>query len=295
MLLNEKDKISDALKERMESKKLSQAMVSASINGCSPATVNGIVNKKWKDDDKLVSEKMFHKIAAWLGLEKTKTWVVTESDKNLKKVGLICSFAKEDSHSKMIVAPPGHGKSQGLRLFSERHPDVFYIECGDFWTKKTFLEKLKTTMGLPQSLSTVPEMVEEVLQKLNTMDKPLIIIDEMDKLSTKVFPMFNYLYNNTLDRCGFVLAGAPYLRLKVEKGLLRNYQSYKELFSRVGGGFLNLNTPSPESIEAICIANGLTDSTKITQVINFANGDYRRVKSKVELLKLNKSNDNDNE
>jgi hypothetical protein len=154
-----------------------------------------------------------------------------------------------------------------------------------------FLNKLKKAMGLTLEESSVHDMVESILDKLRVIRMPLVIMDEADKLKDPVLSFFNCFYNETFERCGFVMAGAPYLEQRIVKGVRLNKQSYRELFSRVGGEFKKVEPAREDSIVAICEANGITKRQEQQRVLNkCASGDLRAVKNEITNLKIRNEN-----
>jgi len=280
-----KHKISELLKTRMDGLKMSQDVAAKTISNMSGATVNMIVNKKWVEKEQIISDKMWNRVAAYLGME--REWVLVVEDRNFKRITNIAKRAQQTCHAKAISGEPGLGKSATLKEYSNNNPNAYYIQCAEFWTKKVFLQKLRQAMGMSnEGVQSIPVMVDEIVTSLHGATKPLIIIDEADKLKDGVISLFNCLYNEAPDACGFLIAGAPFLKARIEKGVRQNKQSYKELFSRVGGEFLTIHSLTDERIATICHANGLNEPLHIQEVINTANNDLRRVKNTIDRIKL---------
>lgn len=254
----------------------------AKIIGISGATLNNVLNKTWVAKPELSpSEEMWRRLAVWAGvLTEWKTAITSD----YKRITGICRHAQENTISKAISFSPGTGKTWALREYANSNPQVYYIECEEYWNKKIFLQKLSSVMGLNNAMLNVGEMVEEIIEFLNSKDKPLVIIDEADKLKDPVINLYKTFYNKTLS--GFILCGAPYFKNRIEKGCRLQKQTYQEIYSRVGGEFLRLKGVSEADIRLICEMNGVTDIMEIEQVKNYANADLRRVKSVVERIKL---------
>jgi DNA transposition AAA+ family ATPase len=109
------------------------------------------------------------------------------------------------------------------------------------------------------------------------------ILDECDELSDAALKIFKDLYNNC--RCGFVLVGGQYLKQRILKGVRNTKQSYQEIYSRIGAEFLELKPINPNSIAAVCRANGIEDKEVIASTVAASNGDLRRVKALIETHK----------
>jgi len=252
--------------------------------GMSAATVSNIVNNKWVDDPKCISDDMWNKTAAFLRF--SEGWEIEQNITNVIRIKNVAHFCKQTAEARSIIGNPGASKSETFKLLSKSVKGIFYIECAEFWNKKTFLNKLKRTLGLQPAPQGIPDMVEEIVAFLNKETRPLIIIDEADKLKDGVLNLFIAIYNETKGQCGFLLAGAPYLKQRIDKGVRLNKQSYKEIFSRLGGEFIHVHELAEEDVKKICIKNGLSESLQQKEVWNSCNRDLRRVKASVEKIKL---------
>jgi DNA transposition AAA+ family ATPase len=229
---------------------------------------------------------------SWLGI--TDEWVIVTTDRNFRRVNNICTEAQRKSHARAISAAPGTGKSVSLKHYSNNNPNAFYIECGDYWTKKVFLSKLKTAMGLkPVHLQGIPDMVDEIIQALRTLRKPLLIIDEADKLKDNTLTFFITFYNELTSVCGFVLSGSEFFEKHIEKFSRLNKKGYREILSRFGGEFLHLYDLTEDRIKAIANANGIHDAERLNRIINKSNGDIRTVQRVIEDIKLLDSKTNE--
>lgn len=66
-------------------------------------------------------------------------------------------------------------------------------------------------------------------------------------------------------------------------------KGYNEIHSRIGRKFFELEKTSPQDVYAICVANGLTDRGKISEVVKDAEKydfDLRRVKKGIHRVKM---------
>lgn len=141
-------------------------------------------------------------------------------------------------------------------------------------------------MGGNSSGYTVGEMMDEIIKRLKTMENPLIIMDEADKLSDQVLYFFITLYNSLEDSCGIILCATDHLEKRIKKGLRLNKKGYQEIYSRIGRKFIELRGLGSRDIAMVCQANGITDKQQIKDVIEDSEYDLRRVKRKIHALKL---------
>jgi len=78
----------------------------------------------------------------------------------------------------------GYGKSRAS-MFIQNKCGALYLEVFDFWTKKTFCEKLLAEIGVAKPKSTIAGMMDQALLHLQDDPNRLLIVDEADKLVDK--------------------------------------------------------------------------------------------------------------
>ncbi len=144
----------------------------------------------------------------------------------------------------------------------------------------------KSTAGM-----SVREAFQVTLKHLVTLERPLLIFDEADKLSDSVIYYFISIYNALEDRCGIVFLSTAAIKKRIRLGIARDKKGYDELESRIGRRFVDLSAVNAQEVEQICYANGLQDRSAIQNVKADAAqywNDLRRVKRAVhrELRRL---------
>lgn len=273
MTQEQKIKLQQLLLAKIEKLGISQNDAAKRI-GVSAATISNIINNKFDsitDAWKIISQ--------WVGNGK---WQVVETA-NVKRIGSMCKHAQTQGITKAVSFRQGSGKSEGVKYYADNNKNVFYLEVEPHYTKKTFLQKLSRAMGLSIH-NSISEMVDNIIDKLNSLTSPLVILDEFDQLSENVLPFFKTFYNKTTS--GFVLVGGEHFNKRITRGVSNAKQSYCEIYSRLGAEFLPLHPTNAETIQAICQANGIYDPATIEAIAKDAKGDLRRVKSEVEKIHL---------
>lgn len=72
-------------------------------------------------------------------------------------------------------------------------------------------------------------------------------------------------------------------------GLRRNKMNYKEIYSRIGSKFYEVENNDSHDVYAICMAKGLTDKAGISEVIKDAETcdyDLRRVIKAIHVIQV---------
>jgi hypothetical protein len=251
----------------------------ANAIGISGATVNHVVKHNWDN----IKADMWRTIAAHLGITESE-WVTVQT-RDFKLISSVLADAQNNSHVHAIIGNAGTGKTLTLRHYSNNNRNTYLLCCNEYWNKKYFLAELLTSMGRDISGMTVAEMMADVVRALKKMRKPLIIMDEADKLNDTVLYFFITLYNQLEDHCGIVMCATDHLAKVLRRGLKLNKKGYQEIFSRVGRSFIELKGVGSSDVAQICIANGVSDKESIKQVFEDCDNDLRRVKRKVHALR----------
>lgn len=282
---NVKHIVKNHIVQKMKSKRLSANQAATQI-GFSSATLSKILNGKWED----IGPTQWNLAKAWSGYR--SGWNLAETH-NTKHITGICIVAQRSHRAIGLAYEAGSGKSETLKSYTNENPNVFYVECEEFWSKKHFVSKILAALGQETGNTTTIDMIEHIIDILNSLDSPLLIIDEADKLNDSSIQLFKTFYNKCEGQAGFVLAGAPYLAKRIESGCNRNKQAYKEILSRLGGSLQRLSELTSAEIEKIALQNGVSpnDMSGVMALIGRSK-DLRHIRRTVEdyiiSIKINK-------
>lgn len=254
----------------------SQRKASESLNDCSEATIIQILKGEWDS----ISDAKWRSIAKQIvgGVDFSKMVETL----NFQTLILYFSIAKEEGATFALVGNGGWGKSYAGKWYAgnNRTKNVYYLECAEYWNKKTFLNKLLQQMGKSSAGMNVVEMMETIIRDLRRQQEPLIILDEVDKLSDPVLKFFITLYNDLNKTCGFIWMSSDAIEKRITRGVNRNTIGYGELFSRIGANFIQLKQPNAEEVREMCLVNGIRSTEVITTAVNEIKelkGDLRRL------------------
>ncbi len=251
----------------------SQKAAAESLNDVSEAVIIQIKNNEWSK----IADKMWRTVAKQLGVGKRKMTLVETLD--FQTLILMFCTAKEEGATFSIVGQAGSGKTAVSTWYTEmnRQQNVFRLECCEYWNKKTFLIKLLQAMGKSDAGMNPTEMMETIVRGMRKLHQPLLILDEVDKLSDPVLKFFITLYNELNGECGFVWLSTNTIETRMRKGLSKNRNGYQELWSRIGSRFIHMDGVNAKELTQICKANGITDTEEVNKIINECGGDLRRV------------------
>ncbi len=269
-----KIKIKDLLQKFCEGFE-SQAKAAKALKDVSAGTISQLLNHKWD----LIADRMWISIGKQIGFE-IGNWKIVETY-NYKIIRGILMDAKAQSRVHAIIGGAGWGKDAAAKDFKAEVDAVYLINCNEYFNKKYFMVELLKKMG-KNTDGTVAEMVERAVSSLNRTFRPLIILNEADKLKDETLYFFITLYNLCEDKCGIVIMATDQLEKRISRGLFLNRKGYQEIFSRVGRRFIELKKPSKTDVTAICSVNGVTDPETIMNIYNSCEGDLRRVKKLIQ-------------
>lgn len=280
---NEKGQIQECLRLYV-SKYPSQNKAAQSLTGTSSATVSSILQGKWEN----ISDDMWRNLASQLGTTSSNDWQVVET-KAFLEMNLVMKDAQAVRNVTWIVGEAGCGKTTTARLYAAENSEVFYILCSEDMKKSDFIREIARRIGQRTEGYSIRELLDRIIDDLIQMQAPLLLFDEADKLPERVFHYFIDLYNRLEDRCGIVFFSTSYIKRRMTMGLRYSKCGYNEIHSRIGRKFYELDSTAPHDVYAVCMANGVTDKSRISEVVKDAEAydfDLRRVKKNIHRVKV---------
>lgn len=251
----------------------SQKAAIAKLKDVSEATCINILQKKWDG----VSAEMWRTLGFQLGWRK-KSSVFVET-KNAKTLLLYYGLAQDYGEMFCIVGLEGRGKTYVAETYKDsmRGKNVHYVRCKSVHNRRYFLIDILKSLGKAHEGMNLYELLDAVVYQISRLQNPVFIFDEVDKLPDELMQFFIQLYNELRFVCGIVLQGQPRFRERVRKGMERGKPGYRELFSRFGRRYIELEDFTKKEITEICQANGITSDEEIAYSLNDCDGDLRRI------------------
>ena len=280
---NEKGQIQESLKQYV-SKYPSQNKAAQSLTGTSSATVSSILQGKWEN----ISDDMWRNLASQLGTTTGTNWQVVET-KAYQEMVFAMNDAQTVKNVTWVVGEAGCGKTTTAKFYASEHNEVFYILCSEDMKKSDFIREIARRIGQKTEGYSIRELLDRIIDDLIQMKAPLLLFDEADKLPERVFHYFINLYNRLEDKCGIVFFSTSYIKRRMTMGLRYNKCGYNEIHSRIGRKFFELERTGAHDVYAVCVANGITDKARISEVVRDSEEfefDLRRVKKSIHRVKL---------
>lgn len=253
--------------------------------GVSPATLTNLNSGKWN----LISNDMWTKIADAVGF-KEEDWQIVRTANYITMTALM-GEAKQYGETYAFLAPQGSSKTETVKAFERTNSNVAVLTCEEHWTKREFLMKLYQQLGHQNEYYSIGEYMDAIEVICRDAEKPLIVLDELDKLKDTMLLFFVTLYNRLHGKCGIFICCTPFLKHYIEKGIKKNKRGFAEFFSRTGGRFIIGTAAGAGDITAICRANGVTNQNDIERILNDCNNDLRRVERLVKAHTRKKNTD----
>lgn len=227
--------------------------------GVSGTALSQWMNGKYGAD----TSELEKRIAAALGYQEDG-WRVVTTIRNYQKIEFVFRSCKEQSMWMAISNKAGSGKTQTLAHLFDRDltGSVILIQAEEWNARQFLLELAERTCGVPKrGYTDIPTLLRMIADYLNGMaaERPILVIDEADKLKPAAFRKLIPLYNRTEHRLGCVLAGTENLRKEIQRGVRNNTKGYDEIDSRLGRTYIDLPGATEDDTRAICEANGLDD------------------------------------
>lgn len=255
----------------------SNNMASASLKGISSATISNILNGKWNQ----ISDEMWRRLESQL--VRNDGWQIF-STRAYQDVTLYLDYCQEHSSVMWVAAPAGIGKSTAASSYTALHRNVYRLTCSPDMTRSDFVHELAGQIGVRTNGMTLRESFQEILRILVTLERPLLVFDEADKLADSVMYYFISIYNALEGRCGIVFMSTAAIKKRISNGVLRDKKGYDEIESRICRRYVELTPVSAAEIEQICLLNNLQDPAAIKRVkddVRAFGNDLRRVKQSV--------------
>lgn len=270
---------------KSEVKRLGSQHNVAKFLGINQGIVSHIVNGNLDE----ISDDTLHAIGVKCGW-RPDAWVVVETT-DFKIISTVCTDAQRNALWIPISHKAGGGKSEGLREFAMRNKNTLYVQCRE-WKRRELMTHLLSRVGLDINLNdSTDKMSQSLFDFFLGRDKPLLILDEWDKLTVDAQRFMIPLYNETKGHLGLVISGTEYLEQNIKQRVTWRQKGFDEIDSRLGRNFIHLIGATKRDVTAICKANGIDNENAIAEIWQECtpvdrNHDHRTVKVVTDLRRL---------
>lgn len=279
----QKDEIRDLAKAYVD-RYPSQAKAATSLKGIiSTGTLSTLLNGKYE----AISDEMFLRLRARVADTSNGEWQICET-RMFCELTTLLEDAQEYQNVTWAIAPAGSGKTTTARLYATQHENAFLVSCSEDMSRGDFIRDMARTVGIDVADMSLRAALDRTIKYLQTLDRPLLIFDEGDKLSDTVLYYFITIYNALEGHCGLFFVSTHYIKRRMEIGLSYNKKGYDEIHSRICRKFVELTPTSEVEVAAVARANGIMDEKALRAVVKDAIScrcDLRRVRREVHKRK----------
>jgi DNA transposition AAA+ family ATPase len=234
--------------------------------GVNVGALSTIIRGKYGADE----GAMLARIAAALNYRE-RNWTTVRTIGNYRDVQRVVDDARNETLWFAISSNAGSGKTEALEDIYNRDASgaVIFIQAEEWSARQLLLKIVEKTVGVMKDkrYRTISELTALVVNWFNENagDRPVLIIDEADKLKAPALRALIPIYNGTIDRLGAVFAGTENLKKQIGEGIRTNRKGYDEIRSRLGisranEGYITLRGATRADVLEICGANGIDDA-----------------------------------
>lgn len=200
--------------------------------GVSKAYINYV--EKGLDEEtrwKGIAEDKWQQVERYL--MPSREWRINTTVDNFVFINNLCIDAQNRSITRPVIAKSGYGKSTALTYYKLNNSNVYYVEISELMSVHDLLDAMLSELGMMKSGNAYKKL-RAITDKLNSLDHPLLILDEFGKLNEKKQLIVHDIYNATYRNCGIVVAGVDYTYDNLVKAVKRDHKGMPELFRRLG-------------------------------------------------------------
>ena len=254
--LPEKYEIKKAINAYCEKKGISKNELANKIE-VSGATLSKIEADNWES----INEKLWRKIWLCVGNDATPD-IFTTND--FSACINACEIARKNRFMVGLIGDTGMGKTTALNHHAMQK-NTFYVAYDKTMKPKQFFISLLREMGIAFD-GSINEMVNRIADELNSLNSPLLIIDEAGKITHTMILYLHVLRDKTKRNCGILLGGMPYFKTNLIKGSNKEKEGYAEFLRRINV-WHSLKGLSRKEIELICKDYSITDAETIREMM----------------------------
>ncbi|MDO4691731.1 MAG: ATP-binding protein [Porphyromonadaceae bacterium] len=214
-------------------------------------------NIKKGNTDRQLGEAMWLGIARRLGvaLRPEAEWLAVETEAYLYITGQLRA-CQEGALSVILCDIPNIGKTFTARIYAKSHRHVAYIDCSQVKTKRKLVRRIAQEFGVGMQ-GTYHDVYADLVYYLQSVDRPLIILDEAGDLQYEAFLELKALWNATEHHCGWYMMGADGLKAKIDRSIDCAKVGYAEIFSRYGSKYSRVTPDNGKDLKAFLISEAI--------------------------------------
>ena len=242
--------------------------------------------------EKVISEAKWISLARILNvqLQEKRQWETVKTE-TFNYITIQLESCQNRSISAIFCDVAGIGKTHTAKHYAENNANAIYIDCSQVKSKQKLIRKIAREFGVDYT-GRYADVYDDLVFYIQTIQIPLIILDEAGDLDYSAFLELKALWNATEYMCGWYMMGADGLEQKINRQKDLKKVGFTEIFDRYGNGFKKV-TPNGkdalrefnmQQIALVSQANKSTISPTVMYGKTF--GSLRKVRVEIEKQQL---------
>lgn len=198
------------------------------------------------ETEKIMKEADWVRIGRHLNVSLTNrpAWVVAHTPTYVQ-ITEDLAHCKANSVARVFCDKADIGKTFAAKDFARKNQNTVYLDCSQHKTKRAFIRALAQCFGL-DSEGKLLDVQNDLTYYVQSLEEPLIILDEAGDLSYEAWLELKALWNALEYTCGWYMIGADGLKAKIQRNVRGKKVGYAEIFRRFGSDYRNV-TPDDDA------------------------------------------------
>lgn len=197
--------------------------------------------------DSVLADTKFITLARENGVEiGTKMEWKTVETATFQYISTLLTTCQSQQISILLVDYADLGKSHTAKHYARSNRDAFYVDCSQVKQKQLFIRELARQVGV-NNTGKYSEVYRDMVFFLNTLENPIIILDEAGDLNYEAFLELKALWNATEGNVAWFMMGADGLKSKITRSINCKKVGYTEIFRRYGSNYRNVTPRGREN------------------------------------------------
>jgi DNA transposition AAA+ family ATPase len=160
----------------------------------------------------------------------------------------LLGICQKQSISALLVDMADIGKTHTAKYYSRNNRDAIYLDCSQVKSKQLFVREIARQFGVKHT-SRYADVYNDLVFFMNTLDNPLVILDEAGDLKYDAFLELKALWNATEGHVGWFMMGADGLKARITRAINCQKVGYTEIFRRYGSDYRRVSPQGKEALE----------------------------------------------
>ena len=241
---------------------------------------------------KVISEAKWISLARILNvqLQEKRQWETVRTE-TFNYITTQLESCQNRSISAIFCDVAGIGKTHTAKHYAENNQNAVYIDCSQVKSKQKLIRKIAREFGVDFT-GRYSDVYDDLVFYIQTIQIPLIILDEAGDLDYSAFLELKALWNATEYMCGWYMMGADGLEQKINRQKDLKKVGFTEIFDRYGNGFKKVTPNGKEALKEFnmqqiaLVSQANKSNVSPTVMYGKTFGSLRKVRVEIEKQQL---------